>query len=73
MGISQWFVDIYDYKIPYYRYYISRRILFRNDTEKNLDTRVESLFANKDYENFDLILRKSAKYFTYGGFIGYFV
>ena len=66
MGLFQWAADIYDYKIPYYRYYIARRILFSDNEERRYLPK-ESLFANKDYENFDLILKKSVKYSTVAG------
>jgi hypothetical protein len=47
-----------------------RRALFSEDArnEKQYLPR-ESLFANKDYENFDLILRKSVKYLSIGGYL----
>ena len=68
MGLSQWVNDVIDYKIPYYRYYVLRRYLFSEEARNEKHTLPrESLFANKDYENFDLILRKSMKYFTAAG------
>jgi hypothetical protein len=70
MGLFDFISDIVDYKYPYYRNYIMRRALFSEDArnEKQYLPR-ESLFANKDYENFDLILRKSVKYLSIGGYL----
>ena len=68
MGLFQAVTDFYDYKYPYYRYYVLRRIMFKEDKAKaNFNKPTQSLFANNDYENLDLILKKTVTYFSIAG------
>lgn len=71
MGLFQAIADFYDYTFPYYRHYIRRRLLFRED-EPILGDAFDvnkDIFSHKDYNDPGFIIIKSTKHGLFGGIV----